>query len=391
MTADPQPPEPEPASAANPADLLVPEATGAGSPAVAVPGIAGLFPGYFALVMATGIIAVGASQQDLDLLAETLYLVGCIAFVVLAVLTTARLVRYPQRLVSDLTHHSTGFSFLTLVAALNVLAGGAAVIHQWWTLTWIAWIASLVFWVVLLYPPLLAVIIDETKPPLGKGINGTWFLLTVATESVAVAGALLLAHNDAPNQALELIALSAFTLGVVLYLIVMTMLFLRWTFAPLGPEELQPPSWIAAGAVAITVLAGSNLLAARGVAPRIDRLGPFIEGTVILAWATATFWFPVMVIIGIWRHIIRRVPLRYHPAYWALVFPIGMYGAATYRMIAVTDLTILEPLPKLALAAALVAWTAAFAGLAMQLASSVTRRSRRQPVRSSGARTGRSG
>jgi tellurite resistance protein TehA-like permease len=346
--------------------------------------LAGLFPGYFALVMATGIVAVGAFQQDLDLLAGLLFLVGCVAFVVLASLTVARLVRYPRRLVSDLTHHSTGFSFLTLVAALNVLGGGAAVIHEWWALTWIAWVASIVCWVLLLYPPLVAVIIDESKPPLGQGINGTWFLLTVATESVAVAGALLLAHEGEPNQWLELVALSAFTLGVVLYLIVMTMLFLRWTFSPLGPDELQPPSWIAAGAVAITVLAGSNLLAARDVAPRIDRMAPFIEGIVVLAWATATFWFPVMVVIGIWRHVVRRVPLRYHPAYWALVFPIGMYGAATYRMIAVTDLTVLEPLPKLALAAALLAWTAAFAGLAVELLRSSARRSRGQVERSAG-------
>ena len=49
----------------------------------------------------------------------------------------------------------------------------------------------------------------------------------------------------------------------------------------------------------------------------------------MLAWATATFWFPLMVAIGVWRHIVRRLPLRYHPSYWALVFPLDMYGAAT--------------------------------------------------------------
>jgi tellurite resistance protein TehA-like permease len=88
---------------------------------------------------------------------------------------------------------------------------------------------------------------------------------------------------------------------------------------------------------------------------------------VILAWATATFWFPVMIAIGIWRHLVKRVPLRYHPAYWALVFPIGMYGAATYKMIAATGLSDLDLLPQLALAMALVAWTAAFVGLAATL------------------------
>ena len=122
-------------------------------------------------------------------------------------------------------------------------------------------VAGVVLWLVLLYTPLLGVILGEPKPPLGEGINGTWFLLVVATESIGVLGALLLVHGKDPNQLLELTALGAFTLGLVLYLIVMTMLFLRWTFYPLGPDELQPPSWIAAGAVAITVLAGSNLLA----------------------------------------------------------------------------------------------------------------------------------
>jgi tellurite resistance protein TehA-like permease len=332
--------------------------------------IATLFPGYFALVMATGIIAIGAAQQKMTLVANVLLVIAMVSFVILAGLTVVRLIRYPRLLVSDLIHHRTGFSFLTTVAALNVLGSGAAVIQQWWTLAWVTWIAGVVCWLLLLYPPLLGVILGDPKPKLGEGINGTWFLLTVSTESVGVLGALLLTHSG-PNQALELIAVSTFTLGLVLYLIVMTMLFLRWTFYPLGPDELQPPSWIAAGAVAITVLAGSNLLAARKVSPQIERLAPFLEGMVILAWATATFWFPVMIAIGVWRHLIKRVPLRYHPAYWALVFPIGMYGVATYRMIAVTGLGDLDVWPQLALAMALIAWAATFIGLVVTLARAV--------------------
>ena len=124
------------------------------------------------------------------------------------------------------------------------------------------------------------------------------------------------------------------------------MVFLRWTFTELEPTEADPPAWIAAGAVAITVLAGSNLLGAAAASPRIERLAPFIEGIVMLAWATATFWFPLMVAIGIWRHLISRVPLRYHPSYWALVFPLGMYGAATFRMRAAIELDALEWLPQ---------------------------------------------
>jgi tellurite resistance protein TehA-like permease len=90
---------------------------------------------------------------------------------------------------------------------------------------------------------------------------------------------------------------------------------------------------------------------------------------VTLAWATATFWFPLMIAIGVWRHLIRRLPLRYHPSYWALVFPLGMYGAATYRMRAATDLDALGWLPPLTLALALVAWTVTAIGLVHHLAS----------------------
>ena len=86
----------------------------------------------------------------------------------------------------------------------------------------------------------------------------------------------------------------------------------------------------------------------------------------MLAWSTATFWFPLMIAIGIWRHIVCRVPLRYHPSYWALVFPLGMYGAATFKMSAEVGLDQLDWLPKITLAVAISAWAAASLGLITQ-------------------------
>jgi tellurite resistance protein TehA-like permease len=332
-------------------------ATGGGAGSL----VATLFPGYFALVMATGIIAVAAEQQDIGWLAKTLYALAAFAYVDLLALTAWRAVRHRRALVADLTSHAKGFAFLTTVAATNVLGGASAVVHGWWGLAWGLWWASLVLWAVLLYTTLIAVVLGSPKPGLEHGINGTWFLLTVATESIAVLGALLLPRHA--GDALAFGCLAAFLLGLVLYLIVMTMVFLRWTFQELEPTEADPPAWIAAGAVAITVLAGSNLLAAATTSPRIDRLAPMIEGVVVLAWATATFWFPLMIAIGVWRHLVRRVPLRYHPSYWALVFPLGMYGAATFRMAAAVGLDDIDWLPQVTLAFALLAWTAAAFGL----------------------------
>lgn len=334
--------------------------------------LATLFPGYFALVMATGIIAVGAQQQKMHTLAVVLYAIAGVAYVVLAVLLVARLVRYPRLLFADLTSHAKGFAFLTVVAGTNVLGSASAVVLGWWGIARGLWWVSIGLWAVLVYATLIAVVLRHDKPGLGAGINGTWFLLIVSTQSVSVLGALLLPRH--PNDLAALTCLAAFLLGIVLYLIVMTMVFLRWTFNPLEPTEADPPAWIAAGAVAITVLAGSNLLGARAASERIDRVAPAVEALTTLAWATATFWFPLMIAIGVWRHLVRRVPLRYHPSYWALVFPLGMYGASTFKMRAATKITSLEWLPKVTLVIALIAWTATFLGLVAQLASRIGRR-----------------
>jgi tellurite resistance protein TehA-like permease len=334
--------------------------------------LATLFPGYFALVMATGIIAVAASQQDIDWLAQVLYVLAAAAYLVLALLLAGRVLLYRSRFVADVTNHAKGFAFLTTVAGTNVLGAASVVLHGWYDLAWVLWWLSIVLWAGFLYTTLIAVVIRPGKPGLEAGINGTWFLLTVSTESIAVLAGLLLARDG--GDALAFVALACLTLGVVLYVIVMTMIFLRWTFYELDPTEADPPAWIAAGAVAITVLAGSNLLLAAASSPRIERLVPFVEGIVVLAWATATFWFPLMIAIGVWRHVVRRLPLRYHPSYWALVFPLGMYSAATYRMRAAIGLDALAWLATVAFAVALVAWLATAIGLAHEGYTAARRR-----------------
>ena len=40
-----------------------------------------------------------------------------------------------------------------------------------------------------------------------------------------------------------------------------------------------------------------------------------------------------------WRHGVQRVPFRYDPQFWALVFPLGMYSVATTKMITAVGLS----------------------------------------------------
>ena len=130
--------------------------------------VAGLFPGYFALVMATGIIAIASEQQAIDWLADILYVVAAAAYAVLVVLVVVRLVAHPRRLLADLTSHAKGFGFLTIVAGTNVLASASAIIHGWWTLAEVLWWCSLPLYVVLVYTTLISDVLRHDKPALGR-------------------------------------------------------------------------------------------------------------------------------------------------------------------------------------------------------------------------------
>ena len=69
-------------------------------------------------------------------------------------------------------------------------------------------------------------------------------------------------------------------------------------------------------------------------------------------WAWATWWIPLLVLLGIWKHGVCRVPVTYTPMFWSLVFPLGMYALASLRLSLAADF---PPLRTLSLAMAWIA------------------------------------
>lgn len=117
--------------------------------------------------------------------------------------------------------------------------------------------------------------------------------------------------------------------------------------------------------MAITTLTGTVLI---GLAPHsalVTAVGPFVlEGTTILAWAVATWWIPLIVILFGWRHLVRRVGLKYSPQYWSMVFPLGMYSVCTFQLGLVTNIGFLHTLAQAFAYIGLTAWALVFLGLA---------------------------
>ncbi len=330
--------------------------------------LSGLSPAYFGMVMATGIVSLAAHLLAMPGMAHALFRLNIAVYAVLWVLTVLRMARYPQQFFGDMIDHARGPGFFTTVAGTSVLGSQCVLLAADYRAGTILWVIAILLWILLTYTIFAGFTIKQHKPTLDQGISGAWLLAVVATQSIAVLSALLATHIGQPGKLeMNFLALSMWLWGGMLYIWMMSLIFYRYTFFPFSPGDLSPPYWINMGAMAISTLAGSLLIINAPDAPFLHSLQPFIKGFTVFYWATGTWWIPMLVVLALWRHVYRRFPMKYDPLYWGAVFPLGMYAASTHEMIAAMGFDFLVFLPPVFLAIGLAAWTAAFAGLALDL------------------------
>ncbi len=254
--------------------------------------VAGLAPGYFALVMASGIISVGMKLEGFEAISIGL-LGACIA----------------------------GF-----VAGTNVL-GVRLGMDGHYSATALLLGLSGTAWLLLGYVVPWTAVLGKVERPVVASANGTWFIWVVASQSVAIAAATLEPVFVTGRRELAVLAVMSWSVGVFLYAATAMIVSLRLMLYPFGPEELTPPYWVTMGALAITVLAGARIVEMAD-APMVAVTRDLVAGMSVVFWAFATWLIPVLLAAGWWRHWVRGVPLRYEATFWSMVFPLGMYAVA---------------------------------------------------------------
>jgi tellurite resistance protein TehA-like permease len=332
--------------------------------------LAELSPAYFAMVMATGIVALASDLTGFAFLARPLLWLNVGFYLTLWMLTLGRIFLYPRHFVADLSDHGRGAGYFTTVAGTCILGSEFVILTGAEELGVILLGVGVALWVFLIYAVLTAFAIHSDKPSLGEGITGGWLVATVSTQSVSILSGTVASHFPGYEQVVLFFSLCMFLIGSVLYLIVITLIFYRFMFFSLKPEGFEPLYWINMGAAAITTLAGTILCAESHGSRLLEPILPFILGSTVLFWAFATWWIPLLGAMEIWRHVIHRVKISYNPQYWSLVFPLGMYTTCTVYMAQAIGLNFLSIIPHYFIYVALVAWTATLIGLIKSLLDS---------------------
>ncbi|WP_298330616.1 tellurite resistance/C4-dicarboxylate transporter family protein [Haloactinopolyspora sp.] len=333
--------------------------------------VRGLTPGYFALVMACGIVSLGFHLQGHVAVSMGLLVVGVVAFAVLLVLTAWRALAYRAELVADFMHPGRAFGFFTFIAGTNVLGTRLEMEGLHAVTAGLLAVGGLA-WLVLGYVIPWTAVLGNDERPVIINANGTWFIWVVASQSVAVSAASIEPVFDAARDQLAVVAVVSWSVGIILYAAAGIFVSARLMVYELRPEDLNPPYWVAMGASAITVVAGARIIEMSD-APMVNATRGLVGGLSVTFWAFATWLVPVLVAAGWWRHVRRRVPLTYEATLWSIIFPLGMYAVAGIYLGRARALPFVETIGAAALWVALAAWLVTFAGMIVHLFRTVVR------------------
>jgi tellurite resistance protein TehA-like permease len=168
-------------------------------------------------------------------------------------------------------------------------------------------------WLVLTYGVPASLLLSRQRYSVLGGVGGSWLLWVVGTQSLSIDASTLISAWPSHRVLLATVAVSLWSVGLVLYLLLAALILLRWLTVVMTPATLSPDYWILMGATGTTVLAGSGILTLPGTLPAVSTITGFVRGTCFVFWSFGTWWIPLLVVLGLWRHVLGQWPLKYEP------------------------------------------------------------------------------
>jgi tellurite resistance protein TehA-like permease len=165
-----------------------------------------------------------------------------------------------------------------------------------------------------------------------------------------------------PPGLAALVAMTAWSVGVILYLVVTVLVLARLLLAGIRRDEPFAPYWISMGGASITVFGAARILQVTGSGVA-GAARATVTGLAVMFWAFGTWLIPLLAVLAGRLRLREVASQRYHAALWAIVFPLGMYGVAGLELGSAARLRVLHEVGAVAVWPALAAWILVFAAM----------------------------
>jgi tellurite resistance protein TehA-like permease len=269
-------------------------------------------PASGTVVMGSGIICVDLYSVGQPVLAGIFLWFAAGTCLFLAVVLALRVLYEPSRFAREARSPAA----MTGVAATCVL-GTAFAVHGYYPAA-----AALLGLAGVSWALLVPAVLSHWKTP----VAGVSFVLTVATQGLAVLGATLASRSGAVW--LLIAAVAALILGLAFYIVTVT------RFAPRQLMTGHGDQWVAGGALAISALACARIRQANDALGWLTCLHGFLAVAALVLWCLAMLWLGPLIAAEA-----LRPRLSYDVRRWATVFPLGMYAACSFALGQVTGIT----------------------------------------------------
>ena len=113
--------------------------------------VAELTPGYFAMVMATGIVSISSWLMGIKPAAVILFRLNIALYAILWLLLLGRIIFYPRHFLADLGDHSRGAGYFTTVAGTCILGTQFVILDHALTPALLLLSLGAVLWIFLIY------------------------------------------------------------------------------------------------------------------------------------------------------------------------------------------------------------------------------------------------
>jgi len=298
--------------------------------------LAAVPPASGAVVMGTGIVSIDFTIDGRETLSRVLLALAALVWVGLVLLVGARVLGDRPRA----RREAASPAALTGIAGTAVLGARVALLG-WTHVAEALLVVAVCVWLALV-PRVFAAWVVPTV--------GVSFVLTVATESLAVLAAVLAVQERLAWLAVA--ALAALALGLVAYVFVLARFDLRQLLAGRGDH------WVAGGALAIATLACGRVAQAAHAVHLLRPLAGGLDVASLALWAAAVAWLPALLVCEI---VSPR--LDYDARRWSTVFPFGMYAACSFVAGDVAAVGGIVDFARVWIWLALAVWLAATVGL----------------------------